>query len=492
MKTLYTTLAIALVSFISCNNLKQNTYQLEFSTFLGPVRSGQVFHKPNVATDKDGFIYVTGPMMAKGFPKTKLAHDTVFAGSKTYIAKFTPDGKELVYCTYIGKHMKRTAVMPYDICVDNKGCAYIAGGTGSPIFPVTDNAFDTSYNGGQWGDGFILKINADGSKIEYASYLGSSGSDEIWELFVDNHGRAYVMGGCIGNDFPVTPNAFDTTYDGGHQWGDGFIARFSADGSKLDFCTYIGGSGDDAPWGMTVDDSGNIYIGGATKSHDYPTTPGAVSTDTIGGGDVGITKFDSTCSKLIYSTYLGGSKGDNGCRLAVDIEGNLIFAMNTQSPDFPVTANAFDNSFNGKKDVALVILNTDGTELVYSSFLGGAEDDDLGDFFFDSKGIAFISSVSKSNNYPVTYNFLNDSLNGNQDVVLSIFEPPYTQLSYSGYFGGNKEETSTDISVFNDKIIVAGVTQSEDFPIKNAWQNTYSNKGKGKGGGDVFILGLIK
>jgi len=183
-----------------------------------------------------------------------------------------------------------------------EGRAYVTGRTGSADFPTTQGAFDTSFNGG-FTDAFVTKLNAAGSALVYSTYLGGSSSDAGSGIAVDTTGKAYVAGQTSSVDFPTTPGAFDTSYNGDNR--DVLVTKLNASGSALVYSTYLGGASSDVGNGIAVDTRGRAYVAGQTGSADFPTTPGAFDTSFNGGGDAFVTKLSAAGSALTYSTFLG-------------------------------------------------------------------------------------------------------------------------------------------------------------------------------------------
>jgi len=203
--------------------------------------------------------------------------------------------------------------------------------------------------------------------LVYSTYLGASRSDGN-AIAVDSLGNAYVTGDAASGEFPTTVGALQTTSGGGGF--DAFVSKLNSDGSALIYSTYLGGSGGDGGDGVAVDAAGNAYVTGTTSSTDFPTTPGAVQT-TLRGANLFISKLNSTGSALIYSTYLGGTDFDQSRGIAVDSSGDAYVTGFTNSSDFPTTAGAPQTNLHGGYDAFVSKLNSDGTALIYSTYLGG-------------------------------------------------------------------------------------------------------------------------
>ncbi|RLC69852.1 MAG: hypothetical protein DRI52_08145 [Chloroflexi bacterium] len=272
---------------------------------------------------------------------------------------------DLLYSTFLGGSDDDGG---RDIAVDASGAAYVTGSTASSDFPTTPGAFDTLYSG---GDGFVVKVNADGTGLAYATFLSSGGS-----IAVDGAGSAYITGMTGSSDFPTTAGAFDRTYNGGYC--DAFVVKLNADGTALTYATFLGGS--DWDWGhaIAVDGSGAAYITGWTNSSNFPTTSGAFDRTHNGAGDIFVAKLNATGSALDYATFVGGDAGDRGLAIAVDESGAAYVTGEAGwgwPHEFPTTPGAFDRSHDGYDDAFVVKLNPAGSALVYATFLGGSNDE---------------------------------------------------------------------------------------------------------------------
>jgi hypothetical protein len=239
------------------------------------------------------------------------------------------------------------------IAVDKNGNAYVTGYAGSSTFPVTSGAFQSNNAGTH--DAFFTVLNSSGSALLYSTYLGGTGNDEGFRIAVDSAGMAYIAGMTASSDFPVSSGAFQTVFGGGAS--DAFIAkldRTKTGSASLVYATYLGGSGDDNliafPWGiLAVDNFGNAYVTGGTKSTNFPTV-NPVQATSGGGYDAYVAKINPLGTGLIYSTYLGGSGDDIGRGIAVDTNGNAYVTGQTSSSDFSVTDNPYQKNIGGLSD----------------------------------------------------------------------------------------------------------------------------------------------
>jgi hypothetical protein len=297
---------------------------LKYSTYLG---GGSGVDKSDwgygIAVDDSGNAYVAGLAYPVDFPTTDGAFDRI-GGYAGFVTKFDRDGA-LVYSTFLGGSGYVTEA--HAIAVDATGHAYVTGMTGRTDFPTTQGAFQTSCapGGSPYGcnDAFVVKLNPEGSGLVYSTYLGGPSDpttpgaygDETGNgIAIDTEGNAYVTGLTRSNGFPVTANAFQTTWAGG--WADVFVAKLDATGSALVYATYLGGTGGslhgDEAYAIAVDDQSQAYVTGMTTSADFPTTAGAFRPSWSGYPNGFISKLSVDGSALVYSTYLGGSSADGG------------------------------------------------------------------------------------------------------------------------------------------------------------------------------------
>jgi hypothetical protein len=195
---------------------------------------------------------------------------------------------------------------------------------------------------------FVAKLNPAGGGLVYATFLSGSRSERGRAIAVDASGAAYVAGDTRSSDFPTTPEAFDTTFNGER---DAFVAKLNSAGSGLTYATFLGGSDWDAGVAIAVDDSGAAYAAGWTPSSDFPTTRAAFDRTLNGNKDAFVAKLNPAGSGLAYATFLGAPDWDCGYAIAVDASGAAYVAGETESSDFPITAAAFDATHNGGRDV---------------------------------------------------------------------------------------------------------------------------------------------
>lgn len=380
------------------------------------------------------------------------------------------------------------------IAHDAAGNIYVGGNVTTNAIPTTPGAFQTIYNGGtcQRGlspggpcsDVFVAKWDPTGMRLLWATYLGGTGDDFLHGMVVDSAGNVYLTGATSSTDFPVTPGAFQARYNtsnpgsGYYVLGDAFIAKLSSSGNALVFATYLGGTSSNSASGIAVDSSGNIYVSGATYSTDFPVTAEAyqrvnhASSPTTEGYSAFVTKLNPTGTSLIYSTYLGGSVGDDAVSLAVDAAGVAYVAGSTHSPDFPVTTTAL------KGGIFLARLNTSGTSLLSSTTFGGSGPQDLYAMAVDRSGQVYLAGSTTATDFPATPDALQTSLSPGAcgvtsqgplycpDGFVARFDASGVSLGYATYLGGSFGAVIESIAVDSQGFVyVAGGAVSVDFPV---------------------------
>lgn len=271
---------------------------------------------------------------------------------------------------------------------------------------------------------------------------------------------------------------------------DAFVTKLDATGSVLIYSTFLGGSynlygggGDDYGNCIVVDDLGHAFITGSTISLDFPTTPGSYDTilNKSGGyatySDAFITKLSPDGSSLDYSTFLGGDIIEEGFGIAIDTAGNAYVIGRATYIDFPTTSNAFDTTFNGGSlDCFFTKLNATGSALLYSTYLGGSNNDLSFGIAVDNAGNAYLTGYSYSTDFPTTVGAYSTKFSGFMDIFVSKFNPDLSgaaSLVYSTYIGGVAPEIARDIAVDNNgNACIVGYTGSSDYPVTPGAYNT--------------------
>jgi len=425
---------------------------LIFSTFLG---GSSCESAEAVAVDALGNAYVTGTTISPDFPTTEGAYDTkgpdgTWESADSFVAKFDPTG-DLVYSTLLGGPDGPGGGA---IAVDAAGNAYVAGGT-NLRFPFPQAVF---FGNGGGGDVSVAKLNPEGTDLVYHAVVGGGEPDGAGPIALDAMNNVYVAGTTRSADFPVSPDAFDRTFDPPWPEGsccpqDGFLFKLSAEATALEFSTFLGG--DDyveTSQALAVAPSGNVYVGGFTGSSDFPVTPNAFDPTP---DDIFLAEFDPS-GALVHGTFLGG-RGSSaysdwmGLRIVTDASGHVYVSGQTHSfSGFPVTPGAYDMTPDGRTTDAFVAkMDPSLSTLVYSTFLGGGDRASLegtpyppcpcsGEYArslsLDPSGNVTLVGVTDAMDFPTTEGAFDTTYNGLVDVFVTrmelIPEPNRSPVAY--------------------------------------------------------------
>jgi uncharacterized protein (TIGR03437 family) len=447
---------------------------LAFSSMLG----GNGLDLGNaVAVDLAGNLYVVGNTDSRNFPITSGA---ARGSMDVFVSKLNPTGTTLIYSTYIGGALEDRG---RNIAVDNGGNVYVAGETSSTNFPVTGGALQTTFRGGPF-DAFAFKLNAAGTDLVYATYLGGGGEDSGFGVKIDAVGNAYVSGITASNNFPVTAGVLRPAFAGGAY--DLFITKLNPAGTAAVYSTYLGGAGREVTdANLAIDAAGNVYVTGETGSLDFPTTPNAFQPMLSGVSDAFASKLNPAGTALVYSTRIGGNAADTGLGIAVDAAGSAYVSGTTFSRNFPPGSTPLQPAFGGgESDGFVVKLNAAGTALNYSTYLGGTSNEDAWAIAVDSGGIAHVVGTTTSPNFPVTQDALQTTYGGGDgDVFYARINATGSALAYSTYFGwtGFDEGFNLTLDASRNVYLIGAVDAG--FPTTpGAVRTTH-----GGGEGDAFV-----
>jgi subtilisin-like proprotein convertase family protein len=325
--------------------------------------------------------------------------------------------------------------------------------------------------------------------LVYGTYLGGSGLDYAYDIAVDTVGNSYVIGNTMSTDFPVSPIALQPENGGGEGVGDVFIAKLNPSGTSLVFCTYLGGSDNDGGVGIALDGERNVYVTGGTDSADFPVTPGSWQSEKAPGRDAFFSKLSGGGDALLYSTFLGGGASDCGVDLAIDGTGRAFVAGWTFSMDFPTTAGVSQPVFGGGHHDAFVCsLDAAGAGLLYSTYLGGAGQEDARSIALDTGGHAYVTGYTSSQDFPVTPAAFQPAYQGGDfDAFVTKLDPEGAALVYSTCLGGTEADSGRGIAVdAAGCAYVTGDTNSWNFPATlGSFQPMFSG-----GDRDAFVYKL--
>ncbi|MGA1793442.1 MAG: putative Ig domain-containing protein [Thermoplasmatota archaeon] len=371
----------------------------------------------------------------------------------------------LIFSTFIGGAL---ADNTQNLFTDTNGEIIVVGRSTSTDFPTTPGAFNRTLAGST--DIVVSKLKEDGSALAYSTFIGGSLQEYVYNSKMDKDGNVYIFGLTYSSDFPTTSGAWDRTYGGGTQ--DAYLTKLKADGSSLSFSTFIGGSGDeDSYGGLWISSNGDAVVAGTTSSVDFTTTSGAYDTTHNGNDDIFVVRLSSDGTSAVYSTYIGGSMAEAVSTinkgLQVNRNGSVYIMGTSQSTNFPITSGAFQNSLAGSSDIVYIKLKSDGSDLLFSTFIGGVSTEYVSDYYWDEHENLVLSGETASTNFPTTNGAFDIDYNGgSMDVFLLKMKNDATDLYFSTFVGGSVSENIIAISPGSgNSHIISGQTQSADFPM---------------------------
>lgn len=376
------------------------------------------------------------------------------------ITKFTPNGAQLVYSTYLGGNDNET---PHSLVVDAQDNLIIYGVAYSANYPVSNGAYDASYNGD--GDIVVTKFNATGTALLGSTYLGGTATDGInfdpeeftsgrlkrnygdqnrGEVIVDAAGGIYVASCTNSSDFPVSSGAFQNTLTGSQE---GCVFKLSPNCSQLLYSSFIGGSTDDACYSIDLGPNGSLYVAGGTMSSDFPTTPGTIHTNYNGGSYDGfVALVNATGTQLLASTFIGTIGNDQVYFVKLDGAGNVYFVGQTTG-QYPVQNALYSNPNSGQ---FISKLTPQLNSVFYSTVFGSGSGspnisptaflvDTCENVYVAGWGTNSSSFTGFANNMfgmPLTNDAIKSSTDGT-DFYFIVLSKNADELLYGSYFGGN-------------------------------------------------------
>ena len=426
----------------------------------------------------------------------------------------------LVWSSFTGGTGGKT-LAGIEMARDGSGDIFLSGITSSPDFSTTPTSHGTSRQ-----HSFVARVKSTGDALVYMTFIsGLAGQTFAGDMAGDPAGGVVLVGSTADRDLPVTPTAFQTqnantniqTLD-----GDGFVARFDAAG-RIVSCTYLGGSVNDGASDVRFDPSGAIVVAGVTRSPNFPVTAGAYDTtfntppagdNTALGEDMFITRFTPNLTAVTYSTFFGGQTYEVPSDMVIDAAGFVTIGGNTTSSatgrDIPITAGAFDSTWNGSDDGFIARFKLDGNgaaDLKYSTFLGGINIEDLGGVAIDPNNPELITvagwsfvDVFETPRFPTTAGTLKPVLTPDPPAsplfphsrtgFVTRFRFPASgggTLVWSTFTGGNFDDLVSDLAVDETgAAIVIGSSRSFDVPTtRGAMDRTLS--GPPSGAFDCFV-----
>lgn len=385
----------------------------------------------------------------------------------------------LEYSTFLGGSSNES-YSNNGITIDSNDYIYLTGATNSVDFPITSGIIDSIKN---YVDVNVTCLSSNSSTLNYSTFIGGSGWEEGSNITVDSNQNAYITGymheipnAPYNNDFPII-NAFDNSYNGNDEI---FISKISPNGSNLIFSTFFGGTNNELGSDIILDSMSDYYLTGDTQSINFPISSGAYDTNKS-YTDIFVSKMNTSGNSLVFSTFIGGSDKDVGNCLDIDSNNNIYVVGFTESLNYPTQNPLYNSHGGGELDAILTKLSNNGSSLLFSSFIGGSNDENGYGIKVNSINEAYITGYTKSTDFPI-FAPLNSTLNGSNDVFILALDSSCTSLKFSTFYGGSGSEGARGIDIDeNDNIFILGTTSSLDLPIINAYSTSHS------GGTELFL-----
>ncbi|MDP9161470.1 MAG: SBBP repeat-containing protein [Acidobacteriota bacterium] len=450
---------------------------LVYSTYIG---GGNSDLPASIAVDKSGHAYITGTTNSLNYPVKNAFQPVLHGNSDAFVTKFSTTGSGLIYSTYVGGNADESG---NSIVVDQNDQAYVVGATASTDFPGKKLG---TVNG---PSAFAFKLNSAGNALIYSVRFGGSNTASAKSGALNSNGQLYITGETTSPDFPTTTGAFQS-----HKGSDpsAFVAKLNSSATAFMYSTFLGGSAESHGEAIAVDGAGSAYVGGFAFGNGYPTTSGAFQKtapsknvtcqagETPGACGPGapptaysgfVTKLSSNGSGLVYSTYLAGNQVDQIYGIKVDTAGRAYVTGQTSSPNFPVTASAFQRSkYHGTFDAFVTKLWATGGGLIFSTYLGGSGDDAGMSIALDGSTNVYVVGATTSVNFP-SKSAVQTRYGGGGDAFLTSLTSTGSTLRYSTYLGGENADVGAALALdANGNAFISGNTSSRKFPLKNAFQ----------------------
>ncbi len=383
---------------------------------------------------------------------------------------------DLEYSTYLGGSSTGIAM---GIVADDSGSAYVIGYSLANNFP-TVNPYQPARAGSY--DIFIAKLSSLGSSLIFSTYLGGSTYDYGYGIAVDGNGCAHVSGKTKSEDFP-TANPYQASLAYNY---DGFVAKLDSSGSSLIYSTYLGGTYNDAAYALAIDSGGCLYVTGDVDSYNFPTVNPYQAGKAGSADDIFVTRFSSTGSFLLFSTFLGGANDDYALGIALNPSGTICLGGVTDSYDFPVAGSFQDEFGGGSSDAFVCALSSTGSSLVFSTYLGGEYGDGCNRLAVASDGCIFVDGYTASEAFPTTAAYQPSFGGGDVDAFVAKFSSTGSAVVFSTYLGGDDQDVAYGIAVGSgDVVCVTGYTVSDNFPTRHPYQSTRNGEGL-----DAYLTGF--
>lgn len=472
---------------------------LTYSTYLGDIGTDV---GTAITTDSSGNVYVTGYSWCGDFPLVDPIQQGGAGGSEIIISKISADGSTLLYSTCIGGTGDDQGI---SIKLDGQNRIVVAGVTNSTDFPIVSGigtyGGGTCTSGAPCQDSVILVLDGTGSTVDYSSYLGGDGREEVGGIAIDSNNNIIIVGSSTSTNYP-TVNAYDSTFGGGtctSSWPcyDVTVTKIDPDlsgSNAILYSTYLGGDKRDKAYGLVLDSSNIVSLVGYSDSDGYPVR-NALQSTRGGSNDIIVSKVDTSLvgnNSLLYSTYLGSSGTESGFAIASDASGDIYVTGTVSTTNFPLRDplqyQSHESSCGSSScyEAFVTKLDVSTNTLVYSTYLGGSYDDEGYGIAVDSYGRAYVVGYTLSTDFP-TYDPIQATKGADgcsstpcSDAFLSVIEPDGQAFAYSTFLGGDQDDVANGITIdAANNVFVVGETYSTNFPTTyGAYDviNTETNK----------------
>jgi len=391
----------------------------------------------------------------------------------------------ILQSTYLGGrgHDRALAIATHP----TTGEVYVAGYTFSTNFPNTTDGAQISCSGcsSYYIDAFVARLNSNLTSISQSTYLGGSGSDSATALAISSAGDVYVAGETLSTNFPNTSGGAQENNRG---WRDAFVARLNSSLTQILQSTYLGGSGTDSAYALAIHPTtGDVYVAGVTFSTNFPRTTGGAQESKRGiySWDAFVARLNSNLTQILQSTYLGGRYDDRALALAIHpTTGDVYVTGWTSSDNFPRTTGGAQGSRGGSLDAFVARLNSNLTQILQSTYLGGSGTD-YACALAISGGEVYVAGWTSSDNFPRTAGGAQGSRGGSSDAFVARLDSSLTSISQSTYLGGSGSDSAIALAISGGDVYVVGYTYSTNFPrATGGAQASYSGRG------DAFVARL--
>ncbi len=420
-----------------------------------------------VTSDSSGYVYVTGSTSFPGFPVTPGPLSTRHAND-IFVMKLAPTTYQMVWSVLVGGSSGQTGA---GIQVDGQSNVYVSGYTNSPDFPVTSRPTNGHVPSNSDPDLLVFKLNATGTALVYSTTIGGTGNDTASSLALTTDNRAVVVGSTNSLDFPVTAGAFQESLGAASGNRNAVVVRLSNAGA-IEYGSYLGGSSDSFATDVAVDSTGDIYIAGIAGAF-FPTLASSFAPLAPYGGFV--TRLDHGTGLLVYSTYIPGVSLNDfeaypSIVIRVDDSQNAYVAGPAQFT-FPTTPGAFQADVNsGDRNAFVLELNPTGTELIFSTLIGGSQTDLATAIALTGDSVT-IAGITDSFDFPASdYSMPTCNLNSipYDSPYFSTFVASFDHSGkrlYASEYSGCQDERATAMTYSSGMLVIAGRYEDFDTPF---------------------------